>query len=132
MGALVDTSLWIAIERETLDLKELVSDEDPELYLSVISVSELLHGLHRATKQMIRATRSGFIEDLFDRFPILPIDTDTAKIHSGIWADLARAGNMIGMNDLWLAATCLANDLTMFTANKRDLERIPGLKMQVW
>lgn len=42
------------------------------------------------------------------------------------------AGKVIGPNDLWLAATCLAQGLTMVTANVREFSRVPGLSVEVW
>jgi len=38
----------------------------------------------------------------------------------------------IGPHDLWLAATCLAHGLTMVTANVRELDRVPGLVVELW
>jgi tRNA(fMet)-specific endonuclease VapC len=39
---------------------------------------------------------------------------------------------MFGAHDLWLAATCVAHDLTMITANLREFERVPGLRVESW
>lgn len=39
---------------------------------------------------------------------------------------------MIGAHDLWLAASSLAHDLTLATANLREFERVPGLRVEDW
>lgn len=72
------------------------------------------------------------MEAVIERFPILPIDLAVARSHARLWADLTAAGTLIGSHDLWLAASCIANDLTMVTANRREFERVPGLVVEVW
>lgn len=132
MGTLIDTSVLVAAERGDLNLSEIVKSSDDDAFISVITVSEMLHGLHRATTTVIRERRSRFIEQLLDLLAVVPIDVEIARQHSSIWAHLAMKGNMIGMNDSWLAATCIANDLTMATANVREFERVPNLRISVW
>ena len=132
MGTLIDTSVLIAAERGDLDLSKVAATFDDDAFISVITVSEMLHGLHRATTAVIRDRRSKFIEEILELLAVIPIEIEIAREHSSIWAHLAMKGNMIGMNDLWLAATCLANDLTMATANVRDFERVPNLKVSFW
>lgn len=132
MGTLIDTSVLVAAERGDLNLSEIVKSADDDAFISVITVSEMLHGLHRATTTVIRERRSRFIEQLLDLLAVVPIDVEIARQHSSIWAHLAMKGNMIGMNDSWLAATCIANDLTMATANVREFERVPNLRISVW
>ena len=132
MGALIDTSVLINAERRLLNLADHVSGFDDEFFISVITASELLHGVHRAAQSKIRNQRAAFVEGILQRFPILSIDLATARAHARTWADLASAGQMIGPHDLWLAATCLAHGLTMITANAREFDRVAGLNVQVW
>ena len=100
--------------------------------LSVITASELLHGVHRAIQPAVRTKRAAFVEAILERFPLLPVDLVTARTHAQVWAELAAAGQMIGPHDLWLAATCIAHGLTMVTANVREFARVPGLAVEVW
>lgn len=133
MAVLIDTSILIEHERKRLDLeRHLAQRQQEEFFLSVISASELLHGVHRAVRPEIRARRSAFVEALLERLPLLPIDLATARAHARVWAELATAGKMIGPNDLWLAATGLAHGLTVVTANVREFDRVPGLTVEVW
>lgn len=133
MAVLIDTSILIAYERRRLDLKRHLAQRQQEaFFLSVVTASELLHGVYRAAQSDVRAKRSAFVEALLERFPLLPIDLATARLHAHVWAELASAGNLIGPNDLWLAATCLAHGLTIVTANVREFARVPGLEIEVW
>lgn len=133
MAVLIDASILIEAERGRLHLELHVARRpDDESFLSVITASELLHGVHRAAQPHQRARRSAFVEGILERFPLLPVDLATARAHAQVWAELAKAGVLIGPHDLWLAATCLAHGLTMITANIREFARVPGLQVETW
>jgi len=65
MAVLIDTSILIAYERGTLDVNSHVAGrEDEPFFLSVISASELLHGVDRAQESAVRARRLAFVESI--------------------------------------------------------------------
>lgn len=133
MAVLIDASILIETERGRLDLERHVARRsDDESFLSVITASELLHGVHRALQPQQRALRSAFVEGILERFPLLQVDMATARAHAQVWAELAKASTLIGPHDLWLAAICIAHGLTMVTANIREFERVPGLQVETW
>jgi tRNA(fMet)-specific endonuclease VapC len=133
MAVLIDASILIEAERGRLGLEAHVTRHgEDEAFLSVITASELLHGMHRATQADVRARRSAFVEGVLERFSLLAVDLACARAHAQLWADLRRAGTLIGPHDLWLAATCIAHGLTMVTGNVREFARVPGLELEVW
>jgi len=133
VAVLIDASILIEAERGRLDLgRHVALRPDEESFLSVITASELLHGVHRAIEPHQRARRAAFVEGILERFPLLHVDLATARAHARVWAELAKAGTLIGAHDLWLAATCVAHGLTMVTANIREFERVPGLQVESW
>lgn len=134
MGVLIDASVLIAYERGGLDPARLTFGPEAEqpLFLSAITVSELLHGVHRADAPVRRVRRSVFVEGVIDRFPILEVDLPTARIHAELWATLASEGRMIGAHDLWLAAACVAHGLRLVTSNVREFARVAALEIEDW
>ncbi|MHB1498602.1 MAG: PIN domain-containing protein, partial [Acidimicrobiales bacterium] len=78
MGAVVDTTVFVDIEREarrlglanpgTLLGESLRPDE--EAAMSAITASELLHGVHRATAER-RARRETFVDAVISAVPCL-------------------------------------------------------------
>ena len=44
----------------------------------------------------------------------------------------ASGGQVIGSNDLWIAAQAIRNDLVLVTANEREFARVPNLKLENW
>jgi len=133
MGRLIDTSILVDAEKGRLDIEfYLAKHIGDDFVISVISVSELLHGVHRAHPPSRKNMRSTVVESTVSRFPILAIDTSIARRHAQLWADLGKAGTMIGQHDLWIAATCLVHGLSIVTANVREFQRVEGLEVEVW
>jgi tRNA(fMet)-specific endonuclease VapC len=62
----------------------------------------------------------------------LPLQEDAAQAYGKTRADLECRGQMIGNNDLWIAAHALALDLTLVTNNEREFRRVRNLKLQNW
>jgi tRNA(fMet)-specific endonuclease VapC len=132
MGRLIDTSIFIESERGRLDLNpHIKAHGDDGLFMSVVTASELLHGVYRARPEM-QTMRSATIEGWIGQFNLLDIDLRTARTHARIFADLKASGQIIGSHDMWLAASCLAYGLIMITANTREFGRIPGLQIEDW
>jgi predicted nucleic acid-binding protein len=96
--------------------------------ISVITVSELLHGVHRA-KGAQRTRRSAFVEHLLAELQPIPITEAVARVHADVWARLAAHGRVIGAHDLWIAATALAHGLGVATGNAQEFARIAGLRV---
>ncbi len=133
MGILIDSDIIIEIEKGRISLEELISGRtEEEFFISVISVSELLNGVNRAKSPQIRMKRSSFVEGIISSFPILPIDAQIARIHSRIFSELSEKKETIGIHDSWIAASCIAYGLTLFTNNEKDFSKFPGLNYESW
>lgn len=133
MGIVVDSSVLIAVERGRLSLVEHVAGQEQEsVVLSALTASELLHGVYRAEDQQRKLQRERFVEGILARFPVVEFGIDTARVHARLWAELAARGEPVGAHDLIIAATAISLDFQVATANARDYQRIPGLRVQVW
>ncbi len=128
MAVLIDTDLLVDVEHGvgTPEVERLLGEE--ERAISVITVSELLHGVHRATGAR-RARRSALVEHLLSGLPAIPITSQVARVHAGVWAELAERGDVIGAHDLWIAATAIAHGLAVATRNAAEFSRVPGLRV---
>jgi predicted nucleic acid-binding protein len=128
VALLIDTDLLIDLERGagTPAVERLLGNEDRAI--SVITVSELLHGALRAAGAQ-RARRRAFVEHLLGGLRAIPITEPVARVHAEVWADLAERGQVIGAHDLWIAATALAHGLGVATRNASELGRVTGLRV---
>jgi tRNA(fMet)-specific endonuclease VapC len=132
MPILLDTSVVIAVERRQMDLDTHVRGRTDPVFLSVISASELLHGVHRADTEDRRAHREAFVERVLATLPLLDVTLGTARAHARLWATLAARGALVGAHDLWIAASALAAGCVLATTNADEFRRIPGLAVEGW
>jgi predicted nucleic acid-binding protein len=133
MGTLIDSSVLVQAERGRFDLAaRMESYPEEEFSIAAITLSELLHGLHRAATEEQRNRRSMFLEEVRRRHRVIPFDQDTAEVHARVWAELAASGTMIGLHDLIIAATAIANGMQVATRDLRSFPKIPGLALVQW
>jgi tRNA(fMet)-specific endonuclease VapC len=126
VAVLIDTDLLIDLEHGSDAVESLLGEE--ERAISVISVSELLHGVLRA-HGATRARRQAFVEHLLAGLQAIPITEPVARVHADVWSGLADRGELIGAHDLWIAATAIAHGLAVATRNTAHYDRIPGLRV---
>ncbi len=128
MAVLIDTDLLVGLERGVGNPQVEAQLGNEDRAISVITVSELLHGVHRATGAS-RARRSAFVEHLLAGLPAIPITSHVARVHSDLWAQLVQQGQPIGAHDLWIAATAVAHGLGVATGNATEFRRVPGVRV---
>jgi tRNA(fMet)-specific endonuclease VapC len=126
-GWLIDTSVLVDSERGGAALLRVPADD--EHAISVITVSELLHGVHRAPDGRRRTQRQAFVEQVLAELEAIPATPAVARVHAEIWAQLEASGETVPPHDLWVAATALAHGMRVATTNGRDFARVPGLEM---
>ena len=130
MGFLIDTNLWIAIERGRLSAADIhaITRQEP-VYLSPVNLAEVRFGIElmKDAKQKQRAMTA---LRRMRRKPLLRITGETAEVFGMIAAKLTQAGRGAGfrIQDLWLAAQAIQRDFTVLTSNTKDFKDVPGLK----
>ena len=130
MGVVLDTSVVIAAERQTLRLEDFLRFlGDEPVVLASITASELLHGCYRAADAGIRARRFAFVEGLLQVIPVLPFGLGEARRHAELWAGLAKGGGLIGPHDMLVGATALAHGFGLATLNRREFGKVPGVRL---
>ena len=63
---------------------------------------------------------------------VLAFDEEAARSYAELRQFLEARGIPIGIADTQIAATALANDLTVVTGNVRHFSRVPGLRLENW
>jgi len=130
MGVIFDTSVLIGLERGSSGLDKFVLGREAEPFgISAITVSELLHGVHRADSVKRRVIREAFIEKIIEVFPVFPFDLSAARIYARLWASLAKRGKAVGAHDLIIAATSISLGFSLATLDLRDYSQIEGLRI---
>ncbi len=132
MGVIFDSSEIISLERNRGMVESLIAGREEEPFgISVITVAELLHGVERADTETRRLRRQAFVEKVIELLPIFQFDVAASRIYARIWASLIKRGFTVGAHDLIIAATAISLDYTVITSNRRDFEKIEGLRLEV-
>ena len=127
MGVMVDTNVFISFEKSGKPIDFSAWDGSQKVYISVVIVSELLMGVHRANTDERRQRRSAFVEAVISGVGVLDFTIPVARVHAEIHADLAKKGQMISAHDLIIAATARFHDLSVLPDNVQEFSRVPGL-----
>jgi predicted nucleic acid-binding protein len=133
LGFLIDTNLWIEIERGRLSAADIhaITGQQP-VYLSPINLAELRFGIDakRDSKQKQRAMAT---LRRIRRKPLLRISGETGEVFAVMVAKLTRVGRDTDfrVQGLWLAAQAVQRDFALLTANGKDFKDVPGLKVVV-
>lgn len=126
---MVDTNVFISLERHGEPRSLAAWNPSDDVFISAVTVSELLMGVWRADSEARRLRRSAFVEAIISSVPTLSFDAAVARVHAEIGADLARRGQPIGAHDLIIAATARCFDFALLTDNFAEFSRVPGLRV---
>ena len=130
MGFLIDTNLWIAIERGKLSVADIhaITRQAP-IYLSPVNIAEIRYGID-LMKDASQKQRAMIMLRRMRRKPLLRITGEVGEVFGMIAAKLMQTGRgaEFRVQDLWLAAQAIQRDLTILTANTKDFKDVPGLK----
>ena len=101
---------------------------DGNICTSIIVACELRYGCAKKGSTKLLAK----VEDVLATIPVLPLEIPADGEYGGIRAALEAEGQIIGHNDLLIAAHAYTLGTTLVTANVGEFSRIRGLKVENW
>ena len=127
MAFLLDSDQLISYLNGRKEVIEKIDDlAEEELFTSIVCVAEVLEGIYDTENEDQRLSQlNEFLQDI----QALIVDRKVADQFAKIRSDLRKKGNLIENMDIFIAATAMSHDLILVTNNKRDFERIKGLKL---
>jgi predicted nucleic acid-binding protein len=121
---LIDTSVLIELDRVDPDTLP------PQIAVAAITLAELAAGPHATEDIIERARRQERLQLTESTFDAIPFDADCARAYGRVYAETLAAGRKARGKravDLLIAATALAADLPLFTANPTDFNGLEAL-----
>ena len=125
---ILDTDHCIALLRQKLDLSDHVAP-DEELFITSITVAELIHGADRSVRREDNLTR---LEVLFAALTVLPFDEMAARRFGHLKAELEERGEPLDDLDLQIASIALEHKLPLATNNTKHFKRVKDLQLENW
>lgn len=128
---LLDANIVIYIRQKRPEsvLRRFARLRPGEAGISVIAYGELLYGAMKSSQRELALER---LREIGEELPALPLPEKAAETYGLIRANLESRGELIGNNDLWIAAHALASGLTLVTNNEKAFRRVRGLRVQNW
>lgn len=130
MRYLLDTNVWIHYLKNAASPVASRLRQTPASEVAVCSVvwAELLHGARKYERRDERQTR---VERTLEPYRSLPFDDAAARRYAVLRDDLETRGEVIGSNDLLIAAIALSHGLVLVT-NDAGFGRVTELQTEDW
>ena len=103
--------------------------------VAIITVEERMRGWlaviakeRTALRQVAAYRELGRLFEFYQEFEIVSFEEIAARRFDDLRTQRLHLGTM----DLKIAATALVNDALLLSANLRDFERVPGLRVENW
>jgi len=131
MNYLLDTNICIYIINKKPErvIKKVRKFKPGEIGISVITLSELQKGVSKSRQ---KKKNQQALDKFISVFTVLPFEKPDAKSYGNVVAQLESKGQIIGGNDLFIAAHTLSRRLTLVTNNEKEFSRVEGLRIDNW
>lgn len=97
--------------------------------MSMVSLAELLYGVQLSSRKKDNRIA---VDALSRHLTVLDWTRDAAEHYAEIRADLRKKGQVIGANDLMIAAHARSLGAIVVTHNVKDFRRVKGLRHEDW
>lgn len=127
MGLLVETSVFIAVERRSISVDSI--DVTEELAVSVLTLGEIMVGAYQVPKQTSRDRAMQTCRWIKDSYRVFDLGSQAILKYAELTADLNKSDRQIGAIDRLIAATALAEGFGVLTMDSEHFKRVEGLRV---
>ena len=124
-----DICIYIIKQKPYSILKRFELMNPSQLSISAITFAELMNGAKKSKYIEANVTRLYALSELLE---IRSFDQLAAVSYGDVRSDLEKRGEVIGSNDLLIAAHALSLDWILVTNNEREFKRVKGLRIENW
>jgi tRNA(fMet)-specific endonuclease VapC len=128
---MLDTNICIYVLKNHSDKLRHKFKAIKNISISSVTYGELCFGIENGDASM-REARWAQLDAFTQRLLIDPWDEDAARHYGFIRALLKKQGDLIGNNDLLIAAHARSLNAVLVTNNVREFNRVPDLSVENW
>ena len=127
MRFLLDTNVLSQLIRDPQGpvAMQLATVGDAQVFTSVVVASELRFGARKKGSTVL----TDRVDQLLASIEVAPLEVGVDRLYADIRHALESSGQLIGANDLVIAATALAGGHAVLTTDLDDFGRVPGLEV---
>ena len=127
---LLDTNIVIyVLKRRPKELLDVFNANASRMAISSITLSELMYG---AEKSLNTDKNLEAVEEFVSHLEVLPYDAKASQHYGQIKAALEKKGQIIGENDIHIAAHAISHGLILVSNNIREFKRVSNLALENW
>jgi tRNA(fMet)-specific endonuclease VapC len=130
MRFLLDTNVLSQLIRDPQGpvAMQLATVGDAQVFTSVVVASELRFGARKKGSTVL----TDRVDQLLASIEVAPLEVGVDRLYADIRHALESSGQLIGANDLFIAAHALEQEATLVTDNVAEFQRVPGLHIENW
>lgn len=127
---LLDTNIVIyVLKRRPIEVLEIFNKNINRMAISSITLSELIYGAEKS--QQVEKNLEA-IEEFVSHLEVLPYDAKASQHYGQIKSALEKKGEIIGENDIHIAAHAVSQGLILISNNVKEFGRVPNLALENW
>jgi tRNA(fMet)-specific endonuclease VapC len=127
---LLDTNIVIyVLKRRPKEVLAMFNVNASRMAISSITLSELFYG---AEKSLNTDKNLEAVEEFVSHLDVLPYDAKASQHYGQIKAALEKKGQIIGENDIHIAAHATSHGLILVSNNVREFKRVPNIVLENW
>ncbi len=117
MKLVLDTNIYSDYAEGLPETVNFLATHGEHLYLPSVVIGELNFGFMKGSQQQFNERKlKQFIKRL--RVEIIDVDADVARKYAIVFLSLQKKGTKIPINDVWIAASCMAIGGTLLTRDR--------------
>ncbi|MBI6925333.1 tRNA(fMet)-specific endonuclease VapC [Pseudomonas putida] len=127
---MLDTNICIfTIKNRPIEVRDAFKRHHDQMCISTVTLMELIYGAEKSSNP---ERNLAAVEGLAARLEVLTYDRNAAAHTGQLRAELARSGTPIDPFDQMIAGHARSQGLIIVTNNRREFERVPGLRSEDW
>jgi tRNA(fMet)-specific endonuclease VapC len=127
---MLDTNICIyVIKNRPEGLRERFNSLADQLCISAVTLAEMIYGVEKSTRPV---ENLAVVEQFAARLELLPFAERAAAHYGQLRAELERHGTPIGGYDMMIGGHARSEGLILVTNNRREFQRIKGLRIENW
>ena len=117
MRLILDTNIYSDFAEGKPEVVDIIAGKTREICFPTIVLGELYYGFRKSSRKRLNEEKIERFINLF-HVEIILVDENVSRKYSLIYEYLEKKGCKIPVNDVWIAACCMADGGTLLTRDK--------------